>query len=181
MLNKNITTAGQSADRSKAGGFTLVELLVVISIIGILAALLVANLVGTRGRATDTQKKADLRSLKTALQLYHNDYGVFPGSAFGLYIQGCGVGADANCVPPVPFAGGANSTVYMNKLPIGFQYKSGNLNGSCEPNRQTFLLSMVLENASDEDIAASQTRCNPTSRCYYTSTPAAVDYFVCED
>lgn len=164
-------------------GFTLVELLVVISIIGILAALIVANFVGARSRASDATKKADLRSIKTALQLFHNDYNIFPEAANGLYIRGCGVDplvSPSNCLPGEPFSAGAGSTVYMNSVPeIGFRYRSGT--NDCEPTGQTFLLFVTLENASDEDIVKSQERCDPASRCYYNTTPSALDYFMCED
>ena len=42
-------------------GFSLIELMIVVAIIGILSALVMANLVGIRQRARDGQRKADLR------------------------------------------------------------------------------------------------------------------------
>jgi prepilin-type N-terminal cleavage/methylation domain-containing protein len=50
----------------KNKGFSLIELLVVISIIGILSTVLVMNFVGTRERARDAQKIQDLSSVKNA-------------------------------------------------------------------------------------------------------------------
>lgn len=59
-------------------GFTLIELLVVISIIGILAALMLANMVGIRERAADTKAKGNLKQLQNALRLYYNDFQMYP-------------------------------------------------------------------------------------------------------
>ena len=54
-------------------GFTLVELLIVVAIIGILSTLLMANFIGVRQRARDAQRKADLRQIQSALELYRSD------------------------------------------------------------------------------------------------------------
>lgn len=56
--------------RRRRAGFTLVEMLVVISIIGILATVLLANYTASRGRARDAQRKSDIREIQTALELY---------------------------------------------------------------------------------------------------------------
>jgi len=59
-------------------GFTLIELLIVISILGILATFVITNVTGARLRAQDSKKKAELNSLKAALQLYYNKYQPIP-------------------------------------------------------------------------------------------------------
>ncbi len=59
-------------------GFTLIEVLIVISIIGVLMALLVPTLVGARLRAAVTAVKAELSQLKSALETYNSKFGDYP-------------------------------------------------------------------------------------------------------
>lgn len=165
---------GLFGSKRQQQGFTLIELLVVIAIISVLAGLLLTNFVGARSRAADAKKKNDLRQLKTALRLYYNDYQRYP-AASGPSIAGCGINGTGSCTGGGVFSAGAGPTVYMNQLPTGFNYFAPAGGGNA------FLIRMQLENASDADIAASVARCNPTSRSYYSGTPGALDYFVCED
>ena len=67
-----------SMPRRSRGGFTLIEMLVVLSIIGLLTAVLVANFMGARDRAEDSQKIQDLNAVKNALRLYYNDNQRYP-------------------------------------------------------------------------------------------------------
>lgn len=57
----------------KQGGFTIVELLIVIVVIGILAAITVVAFTGVQGRAHDTTILADMRGLKTKLEAFRID------------------------------------------------------------------------------------------------------------
>lgn len=57
-------------------------MLIVIVIIGILAAALVPRLQDVQARARDTKRKADLRSIDTALQIYQSDNGQYPPSSW---------------------------------------------------------------------------------------------------
>lgn len=70
-----------SAER---GGFTLTELLVVITIIGILSGLVAANLATARAKARDNQRQVDAAAIATALELYRSikkSYPKIPTSA----------------------------------------------------------------------------------------------------
>lgn len=64
--------------RNKQLGFSLVELLVVISIIGILSAVLYANFSQGSAQARDAERSADLRNVQSALELYKNKNGRYP-------------------------------------------------------------------------------------------------------
>jgi prepilin-type N-terminal cleavage/methylation domain-containing protein len=70
----------KSKDLSRFGpkGFTLVELLVIIAIIGILATVIIVSLASARARARDASKISDLTTVSSALQLYYADKHVYP-------------------------------------------------------------------------------------------------------
>ncbi|MBU0981464.1 type II secretion system GspH family protein [Patescibacteria group bacterium] len=64
---------------SRLRAFTLVELLIVITIIGILAAALLPKVIAGPSNARDVQRIADLQQIATALDFYANDHGgVYP-------------------------------------------------------------------------------------------------------
>lgn len=126
--------------RKSQGGFTLLELLIVIVIIGILAVLVIPNLASGPIRARDSQRKSDLHNLKTALESYHHDHEGYPGVASW----------KIDLVP-----------VYIKTIPIDpktnadYSYSAQDSNadtncvsGSCSQ----YTLDATLENPADKDI-----------------------------
>lgn len=65
----------------KQTGFTIVELLIVIVVIGILAAITVVAYNGVQGRAQDTAIQSDLQQIAKKLELYKADYDVYPAGS----------------------------------------------------------------------------------------------------
>ena len=94
----------------KQRGFTLVEIMVVVVIIGILGALVVPKLLGRTGEARVTAARTDITKLKTALQLYKLDNQRFPTTEQGL---------QALVAKPTtgPAASGWKGGGYIEKLP----------------------------------------------------------------
>ena len=58
---------------NKKKGFTLIELLVVIAIIGLLSSIVLVSMGGTRKRARDARRQADLQSIMTAMEICYGD------------------------------------------------------------------------------------------------------------
>ena len=65
-------------------GFTLIEIMVVIVILGLLAALVVPKLIGRTEEAKKTQSRVQIRSIEQALELFKLDNGFFPTTDQGL-------------------------------------------------------------------------------------------------
>jgi general secretion pathway protein G len=70
--------------RKAQQGFTLIEIMVVILILGLLATLVVQSLRGATDKAKRTKAMADIAELKTALDRYYIDNGSYPSSEQGL-------------------------------------------------------------------------------------------------
>ncbi len=66
----------------KGGGFTLVELLIVLAIIGILLTAAISSYQLARVRARDSRRASDLRQIETALALYVGKYHQFPADIY---------------------------------------------------------------------------------------------------
>lgn len=63
-------------------GFTLIELLVVIAIIGLLATIVTVSVNSARTKARDTKRIADLKQMRTALELYYDDNNHYPAGGW---------------------------------------------------------------------------------------------------
>lgn len=71
-------------NESRNKGFTLIELMVVIVILGILAMYIAPKIMGRPEEARRVKAKVDIASLETALKLYKLDNGIYPTTEQGL-------------------------------------------------------------------------------------------------
>lgn len=72
------------SSRHAQRGFTLIEIMVVVVILGVLGALVLPNVLSRPDHAKLTAARSDLQSIATALEIYRLDNGRYPTTAQGL-------------------------------------------------------------------------------------------------
>ena len=82
----SLSNIRKRAGRSLApdAGLTMVEMIVVLAIIGVVAAIVVPNVIGRPDQARATVAQADLRTVSSALRMYRLDNGGYPTTQQGL-------------------------------------------------------------------------------------------------
>ncbi|MGH8143748.1 MAG: type II secretion system major pseudopilin GspG [Steroidobacteraceae bacterium] len=76
--------APRTESRSRMRGFTLIEIMVVVIIIGLLAAVVVPEVMGNVDKARVTKTKQDIQTIETALTMYKLDNFTYPTTEEGL-------------------------------------------------------------------------------------------------
>lgn len=85
----HISSIRENISKSKKGGFTLVELMVVVAVIAILAAIAMPQFLSAADKARSAKETADIQIIKNATQLYMIDKNVdTPPTVENLYKEG---------------------------------------------------------------------------------------------
>ena len=112
----------------RKAGFTLIEVLVVIFIIGLLASVVLVGLGTFRARGRDVRRIADLRSMQNILELYYAKNGEYPTTmpwdSLENSLKSAGIGVSNIPEDPVP---------------------SGQYKFASSPSRQSYVLSANIE------------------------------------
>ncbi len=130
----------------KSQGFTLLEVMVVIVILGILASMVVPNLLGSQERAKTQKAVSDISSLESALSLYKMDNYDFPTTEQGLEAL-----VEETDIEPAPrkfLKGGYTKHLY--KDPWGNEYVL--LNPGERSDMDVFSVGPDGEAGTDDDI-----------------------------
>jgi general secretion pathway protein G len=112
----------------RSAGFTLVEIMVVVVILGILAVLIVPRVLGRSDEARQAAAKHDIATIMQSLKLYHLDNGRYPTNDQGL--QALATKPSSAPVPP-------NWKPYLDKVPKDpwgntYQYLSPGVHGEVD-------------------------------------------------
>ncbi len=128
-------------EQNRNNGFTLVELLMVISIIAILVLAASSSFVNSQKKSRDVSRKTELKNLSDALNMYYADKGFFPGN--------------------ITFGGefsensGSKEIIYMKKTPIEKVTSNSPMKYEVSASYKSFRLYTNLENNEDKDCLSS--------------------------
>lgn len=128
--NRKMETILKTQKRQKQSGFTLIEIMVVVVILGILAAIVAPNFLGKTDEARVIKAKQDIRALESALELYKLDNFNYPSTDQGL-------DALVNQPSGSPEAKNWKDGGYMKRLPKDpwgneYQYLNPGVNGQID-------------------------------------------------
>jgi len=152
-------------------GFTLVELMIVMVILGILMTIGTQAFIASMKRGRDATRKGNLRAISNALEMYYNDKGKYPvwdgaGSIPGCYNAGGSTGVCGTAYPIFKDSI-ANGAMYMAQFPADpiilqkYYYISSATGGQ-------YQIYTHLESSQDPAIfapAAAGTDCGTNAAC----------------
>lgn len=152
-----------SKNKKKSLAFTLVELLIVISIMGILTVVVSASFKTIQMKARDAKRKNDLDSVKKALNMYFTDNGQYPVVGYIDFKDGNQFVNDND-----------ETIIYMKEIPVemvngveGYIYQT-------TVSRRSFRLFAELENGDDNSCMKDNDLCPDEYDdvcCYGISSP----------
>ena len=174
--------------KTKQSGFTIVELLVVIIVIAILAAVTIVAFNGAQQRARDANIVATANQIEKSIMLWYQDVGVLPAAGYGSTGAVSGDSCPGNTTSSGGFFQSGTYLCTMQDLLKARGYLTKNLNASlpknttlgssstvfmfynCGANR--YILLWSLENPSADDTAgltSDLTTCSLPYATFYTN------------
>lgn len=126
-------------------GFTLIELVIVFAIIGILSGLVMTNLTSVIQKSRDGQRKADLRQIQSALEIYRSDQGSYPITV----LKNCPTSATDSTLTKLGNATACDK-IYLNSVP--HDPSGGDYSYNPTVGGKAYALVACLERDNDPDI-----------------------------
>src|SRR3989344_4015283 len=128
-------------------GFTLIEILVVVSIIGLLSSVFLVGLGGFRSRGRDARRLADLRQVQNALEVYYTKCQRYPGGV------NCAAGDPAgwSALQSAITQSGLGISQLAND-PQNLQITTRTYGYAVSTDGQNYLVGATLENTGDPSL-----------------------------
>lgn len=128
-------------------GFTLIEILVAVTIIAVLVSIGVVSYASVNKRSRDTKRKGDVEQLRSALEMYRSDIGSYPNLGGGSWVDASGLSAVLvpTYLPVIP-SDPKSTQVY--------RYKPTNSSGG---NYYGYCMSALLESEDLNDTCTPDT------------------------
>lgn len=126
-------------------GFTMIELLVVVAILGVLSALVTFSVTRYMARSRDTTRKSDLQKMSVAMEDYYNDHECYPPA----------INAAAAC--PAAWSGSLDTYMTVPCDPRSndnYLYLPVDRNGGTADSCGGYRLLTILESADDQQSQA---------------------------
>jgi len=131
-------------------GFTLAELIIVVSIIGILASIIIVNVSSARAKARDVKRKTDLKTLESSLEIYANaNKGKYPQGNWDAMSNSLLTNEYASSIPSDPLSGNNKS---CGGIKCEYSYSNSLCNGTTSEPQYHFSLRAGLERQSDGEL-----------------------------
>ncbi len=147
-----------------ARGFSLIELMVVVAIIGILTALIIVNIASSRAKARDARRVSDLAQIQLALEQYFSKNNVYPNVG---QFQG-------NAQTPSVLI-----PTYISKLPTDPDPQKAYIYAPEPNNHYDYIIQATLEKPINEGLGGLQQNGNGNALLNgYQCNPATVYYCV---
>jgi len=153
--------------KNKQHAFTLLELLIVMIILALLSGLGLMAFGTIQQKSRDSRRKQDLANISKALDVYYNDYGVYPTSSMTGAIEGCAAGGAVICNWGDPWMDD-NGTLYMSALPQDPVSKQHYYYQQIDASK--YYLFAHLENELDKDATVDE-----------AGAPSSYGSYFCDD
>jgi len=151
-------------------GFTLIELLVVIAIIGLLATMVAASLKNPQAKSRDARRVADIKQIRSALELYFSDVNFYPTGTIATVAQNGTLGVSPRLM--LSSTNGFNTSVasatYMGKVPADPGVDSGYVYTYASTNGSTYTITFGLTGKT------GSLTCGTYSATCCTASPAGI-------
>lgn len=131
----------------KQRGFTLIEVLVAVTIIAILISIGVVSYGSVNKRSRDAKRKGDVEQLRSALEMYRADNSYYPNSGSGAWADASGLSTVlvSTYLPTIPSDPKSTQT---------YRYKATNLSGG---NYYGYCMSALIESENPTDTCTADT------------------------